>query len=336
MPNFNLLLTGQVGSASFNSAETLRVLNQYPGKHVDVLIDSQGGLLSHGLSIADAFRSHGDVTAHMRGMCASAATIASMGAKKVTMAPDAFYLVHKVSMTFIEWASHNSDSLESFISELQKAKNDLDTLDQSVAATYAARCKKPVDSLLSLMKEGKWLTAQQALDWGLVDEITSFEALPEPPRITKAQADAFLAQGLPIPPVPVGADPLPDNMNFFKDFLSSLKSFFKMDPNPQHQNSNPNPQTAPQNNQQDPQNNPDQLTTLTEENRQLKNQIETLKAEKSQLENKVAELSKAPAADSADAPVNTTGKAPQASDDSPLKAFMDTTASANSLFNSLP
>ena len=226
MPNtyFHLQLTGPVGSPSFDAASVRRTLAQYPAKHVDVLVDSLGGSLATGLSISSALRDHGDVTVHFRGMNASAATIASMGAKHISIAPDAFYLVHKCSMDFYDWASRNADQLQDFIDALKAAKDDLDNIDKGVAELYASRCKKKPKDILDLMRRGAWLTARQALDLGFVDEISGSPA-KEAPSITQAQASYLFTNGLPSPPVPV----IPDQRSLLQAIKSALKSIFTPD-----------------------------------------------------------------------------------------------------------
>ena len=230
MDFFHLELTGEVGGYEFDTKKVKKLLAQYPGKHVDVLVDSFGGSLPVGLSICGAIRDHGDVTVHYRGMSASAATIVSMGAKRVCIAPEAMYLVHKASMEFFDWAQRNADELEDFIKALQSQKDDLDTIDRTIAELYAARCKKPVKDLLELMKNERWLTAKEALDWGFVDEITGAEPL-EKPKLTKAQASACRALGHPLPPLEMESE----SRSFIRmakeavlDIINSIKSDINM------------------------------------------------------------------------------------------------------------
>ena len=252
MSRYHLELTGEVGGSNFNARATASLLAQYPGKPVTVLIDSPGGSLAQGLSIADEFRSHGDVTVHLRSMCASAATIASMGAKRVEIAPDGFYLVHKVSMMFYDWASRNADELSQFIEALQKEKDNLDTLDQAVAATYAKRCKRPVKDILKLMEHGKWLSADQAKEWGFVDEISG-EKSDKDPEITNSYAASLLASGLPLPPVPITEEPVSFLEQIKTPVSKTIKSIFRSNPTqtpapeqqPQAQTTAPAPE-APQ------------------------------------------------------------------------------------------
>lgn len=65
---YQLHLTGYVGGYDFDRAYVDYILGQHEGKPVNVLIDSLGGSLATALSIASAFRNHGDVTVHFVGM----------------------------------------------------------------------------------------------------------------------------------------------------------------------------------------------------------------------------------------------------------------------------
>ena len=67
-------------------------LSKYAGEHVDVKISSLGGSLDDGLDIMQQFLDHGDVTAHLYGFVASAATVIAMGARKIVMASMPYFL----------------------------------------------------------------------------------------------------------------------------------------------------------------------------------------------------------------------------------------------------
>ena len=164
-----------------------------------VLINSLGGDTDTALSISSLFKLHGNVSVHFVGMNASAATIAAMGAKHVSIDADALFLVHKCSVLVFEWDYMNADELSAHIAELEKMKDDNSTIDACVAGMYAKRCKKTKDELLALMKTGAWMTAQQALEWGFVDEITDSadDKKPEPSSATVA---SMVSAGIPLPP----------------------------------------------------------------------------------------------------------------------------------------
>lgn len=199
---YDIRLKGYVGGDNFNSRKVQQKLDELKDRQVNVLIDSTGGSLFEALSIAEAFRRHGDVCVHFSGANASAATIASMGAKHITIDRHAMYLVHKGSIGFFDYGSKNADQLQELIDECRKTKADLDKIDLNIAAMYAGRCKKQVKDLLDLMTEGAWLNSDEALAWGFVDEITEYSE-DSPARLTEVEAYALTAQGQPLPNLPV-------------------------------------------------------------------------------------------------------------------------------------
>ena len=195
---YNLHLKGYVGGWDFDSDVIDTYLSKHQNDEIHVLIDSLGGSLAQALSIVASFKNHGNVHVHYVGMNASAATIASLGAKHVSIDSSAMYLVHKCSMEFFQWASANSDKLSDIIKEAEQMKADLDKMDANVAQMYAAKCKRDAKDLLDLMKQGGWLTAKEALDWGFVDEITDYED-DAAPVIDDKIAAYMGANGIPVP-----------------------------------------------------------------------------------------------------------------------------------------
>ncbi len=238
---YHLHLKGYVGGYDFDSDYVDYVLAKHPDTEVHVLIDSLGGSLATALSIVAAFREHGNVHVHFVGMNASAATIVSMGAKRITMDASAMYLVHKCSVEFFRWASANSDKLADIIREAKQMKSDLEKMDANVAQLYAAKCQKAKDDLLALMKKGGWLTAQEALEWGFVDEVTDFEE-DAAPVITEAIAADMGAAGIPVPSHVAKEE---QGSSLMARFIEALSGFFKSN------NSNPNNEMNPTTTQQE-------------------------------------------------------------------------------------
>ena len=200
-----------------------RQLARHKDEHVDVKISSLGGSLDDGLDIRQQFIDHGDVTAHLHGFVASAATVLAMGAKHIVMGKYALFLVLQCSNEVFEWGQMNATDLQSLIDRLQKNKEDNEKIDGVLAAMYASRCKNhSQEELLDLLKESKWLTAQEALDWGFIDEIAEDDVAPE---MTNALARKFNAAGLPL----TGLEIQPDSTAFgFHTVLESLKAIKDM------------------------------------------------------------------------------------------------------------
>lgn len=119
---YNIQLKGFVGGADFDLKAVDTMLAIQSGKRVYVLIDSLGGSLATGLSISATFKNHSDVAVHLVELNASAATIASLGAKHISMDAGAMYLVHQCSMSFFELDSPYSDHFSSSLLIAKKFK----------------------------------------------------------------------------------------------------------------------------------------------------------------------------------------------------------------------
>lgn len=322
---YNLHLKGFVGGADFDRNYVDFVLAQNSEQSVSVLIDSLGGSLATALSIASAFRNHGDVSVHFVGMNASAATIASLGAKHISIDANAMYLVHKCSTEFFRWCDLNADNTQDLINELQAQKNDLDKLDANIASMYSAKCKKDVKDLLELMKVGGWLSAQDALEWGFVDEITNSNE--QAPVLTDALASAMANAGMPIPNIPVQ-----DRNSPFAKFIASLSSLFKSEKSSNLSNTmnitlaniskilNQENFTAT-----------DNMVTLSVENLQaIENAFDKQAKEIASLNERISALASAPA-DSSTAVIE--DNKPSLTEKSNVEEFYDTVNSARKLYN---
>lgn len=177
-------------------------LQPMKGKPCAVRINSYGGDVQTALDIRQQFIDHGQVTAYIIGMTASAATILAMGARKVVMSRYALMLVHPCSAAVSTWGYYNKEELAKAIDKLRKTQADLKTLDRVVASIYAAKVgEHNAGSMEALMHEARWIGAEEALRLGLIDEIDPDEEQPDPAKepMTDAQREHIVACGLPVP-----------------------------------------------------------------------------------------------------------------------------------------
>ena len=321
--NYNLHLKGYVGGWDFDADYVDYVLGKNQDGEVNVLIDSLGGSLAKALSIVAAFRNHGNVNVHFVGMNASAATIASLGAKHVSMDSSAMYLVHKCSMEFFQWASANSDKLRSIIKEAEQMKEDLDKMDANVAEMYAAKCKREPSQLLALMKKGGWLTAKEALDWGFVDEITDFED-DMAPVITDDLAADMSSAGIPMPEGFSRVNP-----STFNRFVVALTNFFKSN---QNNNEKMNTENSTKANAEEKVASPVSETISADAHAKA---IADKDAEIKALRDEIEALKKAPG-DSTSHIVDDNKKGTASLDPNSPEAFFETKARAQELYDMLP
>lgn len=169
---YNIEIHGVIGYWPNVRSAVKAVLDENEGKHVDILIDSPGGLLSAGLSISGLLRDHGDVTVHIHGLTASAATVIAMGAKRIVMSKYAMMLVHQVSNWVDEWGTMNATEIEAAIARLEKNRQDNEKMDLMLASMYADRTGKSLEDMHGLMVRGQWMSAEECRAYGLVDEVT--------------------------------------------------------------------------------------------------------------------------------------------------------------------
>lgn len=328
--NYNLHLKGYVGGWDFDADYVDFVLNKNSNSEVHVLIDSLGGSLSTALSIVAAFRNHGNVHVHYVGMNASAATIASLGAKHVSIDSSAMYLVHKCSMEFFQWASANSDKLNSIIKEAKQMKDDLEKMDANVAEMYAAKCKKKPEDLLALMKKGGWLTAKEALEWGFVDEITEYED-DEAPIITDIVAADMSAAGIP---VPTGISKEQTSNNVMARFIETLTNFFKSNQNSKSQMTTDTNQPQAQQNEA-PATEVQQTEAITAEDHN--NAIAAKDAEIANLKAEIEAMKKAPGDSTSHVVDSKPSQSEQKNEDpSSPEAFFATRKRAQELYDNIP
>lgn len=172
---YHLIIDYTIGACGYSKQYVRNVLDRYKGKHVDVKISSLGGDLDHGLDIRQQFLDHGDVTVYLSGFVASAATIIAMGAKRIVMSKYAMFLVHKCSNFVDAWGTYNADQMQMLIEQLEANKKENDKIDVVLANMYASKCNKKVAEILDILKDGRWLSAQETLDYGLIDEISDFD-----------------------------------------------------------------------------------------------------------------------------------------------------------------
>ena len=179
-----------------------RKLADYKDQPVDVYVSSLGGDVNTALQIRQLFVEHGQVTCHLHGFVASAATILATGAKTVRMGKFAFFMIHKCSSWQNQWGQMNADDIAEAIRKLSTAKQALDQVDRVVGSIYAQRTGKPLADMVELMRKETWMTATEANNIGFADEIIDEAAAP---AVTDELSARIVACGLPVPAVPAEA-----------------------------------------------------------------------------------------------------------------------------------
>jgi ATP-dependent Clp protease, protease subunit len=181
---------GEASISAKQFLEDLEALGEV--ENITLRINSPGGDVFDGVAIHNALKNHGaKITAQIDGIAASIASYIAMAASKIVMPSNAFMLIHGAS----GFAFGNADDMRSIA-------DDLDRVDKSIIATYAARSKSTAAKIKALMKEDRLMDAAEAKDLGLADEVTkevkmaafSFSLRLLPPKAAEnVRAVLFLA-----------------------------------------------------------------------------------------------------------------------------------------------
>lgn len=216
--NYDIYINSTIGwpfSAEYVQSE----LNKCKKKTCNVYISSLGGSVADALQIRQMFLEHGQVEVHLHGFVASAATIIAMGAAKVHMGRYALFLMHRCSNWVETWGQLNAEEIAAAIKTLESQKDTLETIDQTIASIYAARCGKKVEDVADWMMHAKWLTADECLDRGLIDSICDDDKALD---VTDGVRGEILACGLPLPDVKAE----PDADLSLRSFLDGFRALF--------------------------------------------------------------------------------------------------------------
>lgn len=151
---------GEVSSISFKNE-----LDQL-GDGIETLklyINSPGGSVFETMAIIAMLQRHpANVISTIDGVGASCASVLPMISNKVIMNANSMLMIHNAWT----YASGNAD-------QLRKAADDIERINQSMIQFYLDRAgdKLDAETLKQLLDAETWLSAEEALQYGLCDEI---------------------------------------------------------------------------------------------------------------------------------------------------------------------
>ena len=185
---------GEIGKYSYGANYLKYYLNQAGDKPVRMRLSSYGGEVHEALLCADAIRKNGNVTIEIVGKCASSATFMAFAAKSIEIHDDAFFLVHNSAQWVEVYGRLTKEEIQEKIQELENAKKSSEATDMVITQKYVDRSGKSVEKVTALMKENRWMTASEALEWGFVDLVIENKCKKKP---TTNQIQTMMAMGLP-------------------------------------------------------------------------------------------------------------------------------------------
>ncbi|WP_121605396.1 head maturation protease, ClpP-related [Virgibacillus sp. Bac332] len=228
---YSLYIYGSIGGFfGDNSAQSIRrKLSGVEANKIHVHINSGGGSAFDGIAISNFLKNHkAEIIVHVDGWAASAASIIAMAGDKIIMPSNTVMMIHRASTIAIGNAG-----------DFEKVANDLKKIDSAVTATYENRFVGEREELVKLLEDETFLTADEALAFGLADEVGEEIEIKDPDDIEDEEKEPDNFKDSLIAKYAAQANPtneqsneieeetpqkdIKDNVKIFEDFLNAFK-----------------------------------------------------------------------------------------------------------------
>jgi len=154
-----------------------------PDAKINLRINSPGGEVFDGLAIFNLIRAHkGEVITTIDGLAASMASAIALAGNKVIMPENAYMMIHN------PWGIAIGDA-----QDMADMADFLEKLNGTLANIYVKKSGKEQGEIRALMDQETWLTAAEAKDLGLADEVS------EPKKLAARANWKSKFQHLPLP-----------------------------------------------------------------------------------------------------------------------------------------
>jgi len=162
-----VMLNGPVEDhmANLIVAQLLFLESENPEKDISLFINSPGGVVTSGMSIYDTMQFiRPDVSTYVMGQaCSMGSLLAQSGAPgKRFMLPNARHMIHQPSGGARGQATDMQIQVEEIL-KMKKTLTEIYVKHNSKGKTY--------EQLTADMERDKFMSAQEALDYGLIDQI---------------------------------------------------------------------------------------------------------------------------------------------------------------------
>ena len=163
--NAELMLYGDIAESFWGDTISAKEVTEYLAdldvENINVYINSNGGVVDTAIAINNALRRHkAKVIVNIDGIAASAATLITCAGDTVRMPKNALFMIHNPSTI----AMGDSEEMRKQADVLEKYKN-------SITETYLQKVNIDKEKLSELMDNETWLNAEEALEYGFIDEI---------------------------------------------------------------------------------------------------------------------------------------------------------------------
>jgi ATP-dependent Clp endopeptidase proteolytic subunit ClpP len=137
-------------------------LSGIKASQIDLHINSPGGVVFDGVTIYNLIKQHpATVTTYIDGLAASIASVIALAGDKVIMAANALYMVH--NPTGLAMGTAN---------DMRSLADVLDKIAGTMVGTYVSKTGQSEADIKAMLDAETWMTADEALEYGFIDEIS--------------------------------------------------------------------------------------------------------------------------------------------------------------------
>lgn len=159
--------TGEPDERDYITPKEVReVIEDIEESTLEIHINSYGGSVFASVSIMNYLNGlDKTINVIIDGVAASGATVIAMAGDKITMPKNTMMMIHRASS--FAWGN---------ASELREVADLLDKIDETtVIENYKSRFKGTEEELVALVEKETWMSATDAFNYGLCDEVTELE-----------------------------------------------------------------------------------------------------------------------------------------------------------------
>lgn len=129
---------------------------------LNIYINSGGGDVFAGQAIHSILKRHNaKKTVYVDGLAASIASVVAMAGDTIVMPKNAMMMIHKA------WTMAVGNA-----NDFRKLADDMEKIEETIIAAYESRdLTLSRDEIVKLMDAETWLTADEALEYGFIDEV---------------------------------------------------------------------------------------------------------------------------------------------------------------------
>lgn len=152
----------EIGAYGITDRDFIAQLNQFKGQDVKIRVNSPGGSVFQGYAMYNAIKQHGQCDFYIDGLSASIVSFIMLAGRRIFAAKNAMIMIHNPSV----------DNTSGDSKELKSQAETLDKIGKMLTASYAERTGIATNELTAMLDKETWLTSQEALEKGFIDEIT--------------------------------------------------------------------------------------------------------------------------------------------------------------------